>query len=78
MHDKLSFILDRNSFEDLKKINQYTAEYWCARDLQPLLGYGQWRRFEQAIDRAITSCKESGNEPDHHFASAGKMIEVGT
>ena len=51
------------SFEDLKKVNEYGAEYWSARDLQPLLGYTQWRRFEDAINRAITSCKQSGNEP---------------
>jgi len=31
------------SFEDLKKINEYGAEYWSARELQPLLGYSQWR-----------------------------------
>ncbi|MBI3611091.1 MAG: DNA damage-inducible protein D [Nitrospirae bacterium] len=65
------------SFEDLKKINEHGAEYWSARDLQPLLGYGQWRRFEDAIKRAITSCKQSGNEPDHHFADAGKPITGG-
>ena len=45
------------SFEDLKRTNEYGAEYWSARDLQPLLGYSQWRRFEDAINRAITSCK---------------------
>ena len=65
------------TFEDHKQINDHGAEYWSARDLQPLLGYSQWRRFEQAIERAITSCKESGNNPDYHFAGAGKMIEVG-
>ena len=65
------------SFEDLKKRNEHGAEYWSARDLQPLLGYGQWRRFEDAIKRAITSCKQSGNEPDHHFADAGKPITGG-
>jgi DNA-damage-inducible protein D len=65
------------SFEELKKINQYGAEYWCARDLQPLLGYTQWRRFEDAIKRAITSCQQSGNTPEHHFAGAGKMIILG-
>ena len=63
------------SFEDLKKINDHGAEYWSARDLQPLLGYGQWRRFEDAIKRAITSCKQSGNEPDHRFADAGKVMK---
>ena len=64
-------------FEGLKKVNDYDAEYWSARDLQPLLGYSQWRRFENAIKKAITSCEQSGNDPDHHFASAGKPIPGG-
>jgi DNA-damage-inducible protein D len=65
------------TFEELKLINEHGAEYWSARDLQPLLGYTQWRRFEQAIERAISSCETSGNKPAHHFAGAGKMIELG-
>ena len=65
------------SFESLKQANEHGAEYWSARDLQPLLGYTQWRRFEQAIDRAKVSCETSGNNPVHHFAGVGKMIEVG-
>jgi DNA-damage-inducible protein D len=69
--------LGNKSFEDLKKINEYGAEYWSAREIQPLLGYTQWRRFEDAIKRAITSCNSSGNEPAHHFAGAGKPIEGG-
>jgi len=67
----------QKTFEELKKINQYGAEYWSARDLQPLLGYTQWRRFEDAISRAKTSCRQSGNDPDHHFAGAGKPIVGG-
>jgi DNA-damage-inducible protein D len=65
------------SFEDLKKTNDYEAEYWSARDLQSLLGYGQWRRFEDAVKRAITSCEQSGNKPDYHFAGVGKPITGG-
>jgi len=65
------------TFEDLKKTNQHGAEYWSARELQPLLGYSQWRRFEEAIRRAVTSCETSGNDPDHHFAGAGKPIRGG-
>jgi len=45
------------SFEDLNKINKDGAEYWSAREIQPLLGYMQWKRFEDAIKRALTSCK---------------------
>ncbi|NCO83759.1 MAG: DNA damage-inducible protein D [Nitrospirae bacterium] len=65
------------SFENLRKLNEHGAEYWSARDIQPLLGYTQWRRFEDAIKRAVTSCKQSGNEPTYHFADAGKPIEGG-
>lgn len=66
------------SFEDLKQSNEHDAEYWSARDLQPLLGYSQWRRFENAIKRAITSCEQSGNIPQNHFAGAGKMVGIGS
>ncbi|MEK6541808.1 MAG: DNA damage-inducible protein D [Pseudomonadota bacterium] len=65
------------SFERLKLLNDHGAEYWSARDLQPLLGYAQWRRFEDAIKRAMTSCGESGNNAEHHFAGAGKPIPGG-
>ena len=67
----------RKSFEKLKKVNRHGAEYWTARELQAQLGYDQWRRFEDAIKRATVSCRQSNNDPDHHFASAGKMIPVG-
>jgi DNA-damage-inducible protein D len=66
------------SFEEMKKLNGHGAEYWSARDLQPLLGYSQWRRFEEAINRAMISCGQSGNTPENHFADAGKMVEIGS
>ena len=77
MPKKTEVAIAGQSFEDLKQINEHGAEYWSARALQALLGYSQWRRFEQAIERAISSCKESGNSPGHHFASAGKPITGG-
>ncbi len=64
-------------FEQLKSVNQHGAEYWSARDLQPLLGYNHWRSFEKAVAKAITSCQQSGNEPEHHFARARKPIVGG-
>ena len=66
-----------SGFESLRQTNEHKAEYWRARDLQPLLGYTQWRRFEQAIERAMASCEASGNKSDHHFAGAGKPIVGG-
>lgn len=40
---------------DLIRREDEHGEYWSARELMPLLGYDQWRRFEDAIDRARTS-----------------------
>ena len=77
MSDKNLVPMGSKSFEDLKKVNEYGAEYWSAREIQPLLGYTQWRRFEDAIKRALTSCKQSGNTVENHFADAGKMVELG-
>jgi DNA-damage-inducible protein D len=65
------------SFEQLKRLNEHGAEYWSGRDLQPLLGYTQWRSFEKTIAKAITSCEQSGNTADHHFARARKVIVAG-
>jgi DNA-damage-inducible protein D len=70
--------LGGKSFEDMKMTNEHGAEYWSARDIQPLLGYDQWRRFDNAVKKAQTSCEQSGNDCDHHFASAGKMVELGS
>lgn len=61
---------DRRSFDEFKHVNDHGAEYWNARELQSLLGYAQWRSFENAIKKAVTSGKQSGNEPGYHFARA--------
>jgi DNA-damage-inducible protein D len=66
------------SFESLKKHNHHGVEYWSARDLQPCLGYSQWRRFENAIKKALESCRQSGNDPQNHFAGVGKMVGIGS
>lgn len=70
--------LGSRSFEELKRINEHGAEYWSARDLQTLLGYEQWRRFGEAIQRARTSCEQSGNPTENQFAGAGKMVTLGS
>jgi hypothetical protein len=37
------------------------VEYWLARELQNILGYTQWRRFAETVERAKLSCENSGN-----------------
>jgi len=63
-------------FEDIKHIDDNGHEYWLARELQVILGYAQWRRFCDAIDRAMVSCKINEQDPKFHFAEVGKLIEM--
>ncbi len=64
-----------NPFDQIRLVDADGVEYWLARDLMPLLGYGQWRRFEETVERAKFACQNSGYRVDDHFADAGKMVE---
>lgn len=64
-------------FENIKHINEYGQEFWYARELQVALEYSQWRRFNDAISRAMEACINSGAEVSDHFAEVGKIVEAG-
>ena len=53
------------------------VEFWYARDLMKLLGYTEWRNFENAIKRAIISCETSNIPSNDHFVEVNKLIMVG-
>ena len=53
------------------------VECWRARELQPLLGYSQWRNFSNIIDKAKDSCVNAGENTAYHFADVSKVIEAG-
>lgn len=59
-------------FESIRHINEYGQEFWYARELQVALEYRQWRRFENVIDKAKESCKNSEIQVSEHFADVGK------
>lgn len=77
--DKEIVIRLHASFEQMaRKLPDSDTEYWCARDLQLLLGYAQWKNFAKVIDRAITACQVAGYDPKDHFAGISKMVDVGS
>jgi DNA-damage-inducible protein D len=52
------------------------VECWSARELQPLLGYTQWRNFSNTIDKAKESCKNASMGVLEHFADASKPFTM--
>jgi DNA-damage-inducible protein D len=65
-------------FESIKRIDENGVEYWDARELMPLLGYAQWRAFDEVIGRAAKACINSGQDVDNHFARSSKMVAIGS
>ena len=61
----------------IQKDNENEIEFWYARDLMSLLGYGRWENFDKAINRAMKSCETSGIEVSDHFREVTKLITAG-
>lgn len=68
---------DIKIFEAIKKINEYEAEYWSARELAKVLEYREYRNFEPVIQKAKQSCKNSGQSVIYHFVDVNDMVEIG-
>ena len=52
-------------------------ECWSARELQELLGYSKWENFSNVINKAMTACKNVGQNGEDHFPDVRKMIVIG-
>jgi len=75
---KNEIIVKENMFDSIKHIDELGNEYWKARELQTILGYKEWRKFNGVIDKAIIACKSSNYEVLDHFVGADKMVEIGS
>ena len=54
------------------------VEFWYARALQKILGYTEWRNFEDVINKAMIACKTSGFQAIDHFVKTNKMVGIGS
>lgn len=66
-----------DTFEGHAQQTESGVEYWLARDIQHLLGYGEWRNFNNsAISKAKTACEISGHLVTDHFVGVNKMVDA--
>ena len=65
------------TFENIKRIDEFGNEYWEARELQKVLEYTEWRKFNGVIDKAMKSCEHSKQPISDHFVGADKIVKTG-
>jgi DNA-damage-inducible protein D len=67
------------TFEGHAQQTESGVEYWLARDLQHLLGYNEWRNFNNsAVSKAKAACEVSGHRAGDHFVDVTKMVDLGS
>ncbi len=64
-------------FEAIRQVSEAGNEYWSARDLGKLLGYGEYRFFKNAIQKAEEACENSRQAVSDHFVHTHGMIGLG-
>ena len=71
-----NFSNSNQTFEDIKHIDENGMEYWYARELQSVLDYKEWRKFENVIKKAKEACKNSNISAFEHFVDTDKTIQM--
>ena len=70
--------IDKNnaSFEKIKHIDENGVEFWYARELQNVLDYKEWRKFENVINKAKEACKNSNISEFGTFCRRRQVVKT--
>mgnify|MGYP001864174358 CR=1 FL=1 len=76
--NKIKITKEENSisFEDIKHIDSNGNEYWFARELQKVLEYKEWRKFEGVIEKAKNACDNSNYNVSQCFVEVDKTSKM--
>lgn len=64
-------------FDTIRRSRPDGSEYWMARELMPLQGYGKWERFASAIDRAKIAAANTGVDVSTAFVQVTQLPGAG-
>jgi len=74
----MSQIPHTSPFDGIRHENDDGKEFWSARELGKLLGYGEYRFFKNAIQKAEEACKNSSQAVSDHFVHLHGMVDIGS
>ena len=65
-------------FDAIRHNDEQGNEYWSARELARILGYKQYNKFVNAIEKAEEACKNSKELVENHFTHTSEMVNIGS
>jgi len=68
----------RETFENIKRIDDYGKEWWSSRELAKALSYNDYRNFLDVMRKAWTAASNSGANPAEHFVVYNEMVKIGS
>ena len=67
---------DASPFDAIRRTRPDGSEFWSARDLMPLMGYGaDWRNFKTAVERARVAATNSGHDVETLFSGVTEKTQ---
>ena len=79
MNEKRDVLLNfKSRLDSVIKYDTNNNPYWSARDLQEILRYNRWDKFNLVIQRAIKTCNMSGYDSNDHFINSNKSVNIGS
>lgn len=67
----------RETFEEIKHVDESGMEYWYARELMKVLQYSKWENFKKVIEKGKIACENSGMSIKDCFPDIRKPIISG-
>ena len=78
MDDKIHISQHHEAFEDIRQEDEAGKECWSSRDFARVLGYTDYRNFEQVIEKAKVACTNSNQSTEDHFVDVTEMVGLGS
>lgn len=68
----------KETFEEIKRIDEFGKEWWNSRKLAKVLTYVDYRYFLDVMRKAWSACANSGIDPNDHFVVITEMVPIGS
>lgn len=68
----------QSDFERVRKETADGKEYWSARELNNVMGYSTWQKFNRVLNKALQVAQSRGMNISEHFNQTVEMVKLGS